>query len=288
MLVRDTRIGGELALGQRSLLCPTPGAPSEAPHLLLCLRGPLQKRSDPCGPLHVWTDIRRGSVGCAGVLDPRALWGVRWCVTSVCVCVCVCTQVWSVCPSGLRVSAVCVRGPRVLVCVRSVSVCVRFACLWAAAHVSVMRARPPGPPPTRVLSPRSYIQCQGIPQGSVLSTLLCSLCYGDMERRLFPGIQQDGYGPSGCACGDLLSPPPCVSGPLGVDRGLWLCVQSRGGSRVGLECRLRGGLEHCRGRGVSTGCDRSCVPARAPGTPTSREVSLCLGPLGEVTLHLSS
>ncbi|XP_059029557.1 telomerase reverse transcriptase isoform X1 [Mustela lutreola] len=39
---------------------------------------------------------------------------------------------------------------------------------------------------------KSYIQCQGIPQGSVLSTLLCSLCYGDMERRLFPGIQQDG------------------------------------------------------------------------------------------------
>ncbi|XP_045855832.1 telomerase reverse transcriptase isoform X2 [Meles meles] len=39
---------------------------------------------------------------------------------------------------------------------------------------------------------KSYVQCQGVPQGSVLSTLLCSLCYGDMERRLFPGIQQDG------------------------------------------------------------------------------------------------
>ncbi|XP_029796960.1 telomerase reverse transcriptase isoform X2 [Suricata suricatta] len=39
---------------------------------------------------------------------------------------------------------------------------------------------------------KSYVQCQGIPQGSVLSTLLCSLCYGDMESRLFPGIQQDG------------------------------------------------------------------------------------------------
>lgn len=127
MLVRSTRIGGELALGQRSLLCPTPGAPSEAPHLLLCLRGPLQKRSDPCGPLHVWTDIRRGSVGCAGVLDPRALWGVRWCVTSVCVCVCVCTQVWSVCPSGLRVSAVCVRGPRAGL--RAVSLRVRAVCV---------------------------------------------------------------------------------------------------------------------------------------------------------------
>ncbi|XP_062943554.1 telomerase reverse transcriptase isoform X2 [Cynocephalus volans] len=39
---------------------------------------------------------------------------------------------------------------------------------------------------------RSYVQCQGIPQGSVLSTLLCSLCYGDMENKLFSGIQQDG------------------------------------------------------------------------------------------------
>ncbi|KAM6224389.1 telomerase reverse transcriptase [Rhynchocyon petersi] len=37
-----------------------------------------------------------------------------------------------------------------------------------------------------------YIQCQGIPQGSILSTLLCSFCYGDMENKLFPGIQQDG------------------------------------------------------------------------------------------------
>ncbi|XP_043832231.1 telomerase reverse transcriptase [Dromiciops gliroides] len=37
-----------------------------------------------------------------------------------------------------------------------------------------------------------YIQCQGIPQGSILSTLLCSLCYGNMENELFPGIQQDG------------------------------------------------------------------------------------------------
>ncbi|XP_058536167.1 telomerase reverse transcriptase isoform X4 [Ochotona princeps] len=39
---------------------------------------------------------------------------------------------------------------------------------------------------------RSYVQCQGIPQGSMLSTLLCSLCYGDMENSLFPSIQQDG------------------------------------------------------------------------------------------------
>ncbi|XP_043921081.1 telomerase reverse transcriptase [Protopterus annectens] len=37
-----------------------------------------------------------------------------------------------------------------------------------------------------------YRQCCGIPQGSILSTLLCSLCYGDMENKLFCGIQQDG------------------------------------------------------------------------------------------------
>lgn len=65
------------------------------------------------------------------------------------------------------------------------------------------------PAPTRVLSARSYVQCQGIPQGSILSTLLCSLCYGDMESRLFPGIQQDGYGFLAlcvCVCVNLLSP----------------------------------------------------------------------------------
>ncbi|KAG8512384.1 Telomerase reverse transcriptase [Galemys pyrenaicus] len=39
---------------------------------------------------------------------------------------------------------------------------------------------------------KSYVQRQGVPQGSVLSTLLCSLCYGDMEDKLFPGLQQDG------------------------------------------------------------------------------------------------
>uniref|UniRef100_UPI00398F37AC telomerase reverse transcriptase n=1 Tax=Pristiophorus japonicus TaxID=55135 RepID=UPI00398F37AC len=37
-----------------------------------------------------------------------------------------------------------------------------------------------------------YVQCCGIPQGSMLSTLLCSLCYGDMENKLFSGIQEDG------------------------------------------------------------------------------------------------
>ncbi|KAK2117486.1 hypothetical protein P7K49_004372 [Saguinus oedipus] len=39
---------------------------------------------------------------------------------------------------------------------------------------------------------RSYVQYQGIPQGSILSTLLCSLFYGDMENKLFAGIRQDG------------------------------------------------------------------------------------------------
>ncbi|XP_037385278.1 telomerase reverse transcriptase [Talpa occidentalis] len=39
---------------------------------------------------------------------------------------------------------------------------------------------------------KSYVQRQGIPQGSMLSTLLCNLCYGDMEAKLFPGLQQDG------------------------------------------------------------------------------------------------
>ncbi|KAM5264430.1 telomerase reverse transcriptase [Ctenodactylus gundi] len=39
---------------------------------------------------------------------------------------------------------------------------------------------------------RCFTQCQGIPQGSILSTLLCSLCYGDMENKLFAGVQRDG------------------------------------------------------------------------------------------------
>uniref|UniRef100_A0A8C7F3Z8 Telomerase reverse transcriptase n=1 Tax=Oncorhynchus kisutch TaxID=8019 RepID=A0A8C7F3Z8_ONCKI len=33
---------------------------------------------------------------------------------------------------------------------------------------------------------RSFRQCQGIPQGSVASSLLCCLCYGHMENLLFP------------------------------------------------------------------------------------------------------
>nr|XP_056710022.1 telomerase reverse transcriptase [Euleptes europaea] len=39
---------------------------------------------------------------------------------------------------------------------------------------------------------RYYVQCCGIPQGSILSTLFCNLCYGDMENKLLPGVQEDG------------------------------------------------------------------------------------------------
>lgn len=42
---------------------------------------------------------------------------------------------------------------------------------------------------------RTYRQCQGIPQGSVVSSLLCCLCYGHMENVLFKGItEKKGYG----------------------------------------------------------------------------------------------
>nr|XP_033785689.1 telomerase reverse transcriptase [Geotrypetes seraphini] len=37
-----------------------------------------------------------------------------------------------------------------------------------------------------------YVQSCGIPQGSILSTLLCSFCYGDMENKLLHAVQQDG------------------------------------------------------------------------------------------------
>ncbi|NXH42678.1 TERT transcriptase, partial [Dicaeum eximium] len=39
---------------------------------------------------------------------------------------------------------------------------------------------------------RYYLQCCGIPQGSILSTLLCSLFYGDMENKWLSEIKQDG------------------------------------------------------------------------------------------------
>ncbi|XP_070543743.1 telomerase reverse transcriptase-like [Ptychodera flava] len=37
-----------------------------------------------------------------------------------------------------------------------------------------------------------YFQITGIPQGSVLSTLLCSYFYGDMEQKFLTGIDEDG------------------------------------------------------------------------------------------------
>ncbi|XP_072854563.2 telomerase reverse transcriptase isoform X1 [Pogona vitticeps] len=39
---------------------------------------------------------------------------------------------------------------------------------------------------------RYYVQRCGIPQGSILSTLLCNFCYGDMENKLLQGVQKDG------------------------------------------------------------------------------------------------
>ncbi|XP_013361352.1 PREDICTED: telomerase reverse transcriptase [Chinchilla lanigera] len=42
------------------------------------------------------------------------------------------------------------------------------------------------------LGDRCYVQGRGIPQGSILSTLLFSLCYGDMENVLFAEVQRDG------------------------------------------------------------------------------------------------
>ncbi|XP_066441060.1 telomerase reverse transcriptase isoform X3 [Eleutherodactylus coqui] len=42
------------------------------------------------------------------------------------------------------------------------------------------------------INDRYYMQCCGIPQGSTLSALLCSLCYGDMENKLLCGIPENG------------------------------------------------------------------------------------------------
>ncbi|XP_041702578.1 telomerase reverse transcriptase isoform X2 [Coregonus clupeaformis] len=39
---------------------------------------------------------------------------------------------------------------------------------------------------------KTFRQCQGIPQGSVVSSLLCCLCYGHMENLLFPDVAQRG------------------------------------------------------------------------------------------------
>uniref|UniRef100_A0A8C7SX89 Telomerase reverse transcriptase n=1 Tax=Oncorhynchus mykiss TaxID=8022 RepID=A0A8C7SX89_ONCMY len=37
---------------------------------------------------------------------------------------------------------------------------------------------------------KSFRQCQGIPQGSAVSSLLCCLCYGHMENLLFPNVSR--------------------------------------------------------------------------------------------------
>ncbi|XP_053323288.1 telomerase reverse transcriptase [Spea bombifrons] len=42
------------------------------------------------------------------------------------------------------------------------------------------------------INDKYYIQCCGIPQGSILSALLCSFFYGDMENSIFFTTQQDG------------------------------------------------------------------------------------------------
>ncbi|XP_015212308.2 telomerase reverse transcriptase isoform X1 [Lepisosteus oculatus] len=39
---------------------------------------------------------------------------------------------------------------------------------------------------------KTYRQCCGIPQGSIVSTLLCSLCYGDMENRILGDLKENG------------------------------------------------------------------------------------------------
>uniref|UniRef100_A0A674CW82 Telomerase reverse transcriptase n=1 Tax=Salmo trutta TaxID=8032 RepID=A0A674CW82_SALTR len=39
---------------------------------------------------------------------------------------------------------------------------------------------------------KRFRQCSGIPQGSVVSSLLCCLCYGHMENFLFPNVSQRG------------------------------------------------------------------------------------------------
>nr|Q1PS67.2 RecName: Full=Telomerase reverse transcriptase; AltName: Full=Telomerase catalytic subunit [Oryzias latipes] len=40
---------------------------------------------------------------------------------------------------------------------------------------------------------KTYRQCRGIPQGSVVSSLLCCLCYGHMENVLFRDIKNKGW-----------------------------------------------------------------------------------------------
>ena len=50
-----------------------------------------------------------------------------------------------------------------------------------------------------------YRQVVGIPQGSVLSAILCSFFYGDLEKRRMPDLREDGGSVSGdfFFCGPL-------------------------------------------------------------------------------------
>jgi len=49
-------------------------------------------------------------------------------------------------------------------------------------------------PPRFCCCLRTYRQCRGIPQGSVVSSLLCCLCYGHMENVLLKNIaEKKGY-----------------------------------------------------------------------------------------------
>lgn len=109
-----------------------------------------------------------------------------------------------------------------------------------------------GPPADHLLPPRSYIQCQGIPQGSILSTLLCSFCYGDMENKLFPGVQQDGYGPVPALCRRA---HPRVGGYRPVSAGATPCRWAR--PRVGAYTAVSAGAAPCR-------CLRPSVGGRCP------------------------
>ena len=53
-----------------------------------------------------------------------------------------------------------------------------------------------------------YKQTVGIPQGSVLSALLCSFFYGDLEKRRMPDLREDGGSVSACSSGVVLLARP--------------------------------------------------------------------------------
>lgn len=141
-------------------------------------------------------------------------------------------------------------------------------CVCACVYDVNVRLAVAGPPADHILPPRSYIQCQGIPQGSILSTLLCSFCYGDMENKLFPGVQQDGY--SLRASGH--SQPRGNGRPLGSGRTPVLA----GVALLGPLCFWSGvqGLLHRAGgwcsAGLEQGVSMACSVARASGRHQAR------------------